>query len=174
MVTGYVKEKETQEKKVPQSFAMVKNVSGALTVNLEAHDFSTPARAIRFRFNQEKQQIPLKWAVGTFVSTSALLQMERGYFTFENLEELIKVAEEMGHYVPDSIKEPQFEIKDIRKALLDDNRKALDRITQNMSSKTKADLLSLSRKYYKKLNAGTIEYLEKKLAVSIKPIDLSD
>lgn len=171
MVTGHINTQTTQSK-APQSFTMVKNVEGALAVNLEAHDFSTPARTIHFRFNQEKQQIPLKWAVGTFVSTSALQQMEGGYFTFENLLDLIKVAEEMGYFVPDSIKEPKVDIKDIRKALLADNRKALDSFMLNMSSKTRGDILSLARSLYSKLSTGTIEYLEGKLAVSLKTVDL--
>jgi len=172
MVTGHVNTQTTQKKAV-QSFVMIKNVEGALAVNLEAHDFSTPARTIHFRFNQDRQQIPMKWAVGTFVSTSALQQMESGYFTFENLSELITVAEEMGYFVPDSIKEPKVDIKDIRKALLADNRKALEQFTLNMSTKTRGDILSISRNLYSKLNTGTIEYLEGKLGVSLKPVDLS-
>jgi hypothetical protein len=99
--------------------------------------------------------------------------MESGYFTFENLQELIKVAEEMGYYVPDSIKEPQVNIKDIRKALIDDNRKVLEKFFLNMSTKTRADMLSIARSLYSKLNTGSIEYLEGKLGVSLKPVDLS-
>lgn len=172
MVTGHINTQAVQ-KKAPTSFTIVKNVEGALAINLESHDFSTPARTIHFRFNQEKQQIPLKWAVGTFVSTSALQQMETGYFTFENLAELIKVAEEMGYFVPDSIKEPKVDIKDIRKALLGDDQKALEKLMLNMSTKTRGDILSIARSLYSKLNTGTIEYLEGKLAVSLKPVDLS-
>jgi len=173
MVTGHINTQNTQVKANPQSFVMVKNVEGALAVNLDAHDFSTPTRTIHFRFNQDTQHIPLKWAVGTFVSTGALQQMESGYFTFENLQELIKVAEEMGYYVPDSIKEPQVNIKDIRKALIDDNRKVLEKFFLNMSTKTRADMLSIARSLYSKLNTGSIEYLEGKLGVSLKPVDLS-
>lgn len=172
MVTGHINTQVVQNKRA-QSFSMIKNVEGALAVNLEAHDFSTPARTIYFRFNQEKQQIPLKWAVGTFVSTSALQQMESGYFTFENLTDLIKVAEEMGYFVPDSIKEPKVDIKDIRKALLSENRKVLEQFMLNMSTKTRGDILSIARSLYGKLNTGTIEYLENQLGVSLKPVDLS-
>ena len=171
MVTGHINTQVTQ-KKAPQSFVMVKNVEGALSVNLDAHDFSTPTKTFRFRFNQDKQHIPLKWAVGAFVSQGATQQMESGYFTFENLDELIKVAEEMGYYVPDSIKNPMVDLKEIRKMLLKDDRKGLERITLNMGTKVRNDLLSLGRKLYPQLNTGTIEFLEKKLAVSIKPVDL--
>ena len=173
MVTGHVNTQTQVKKPTPQSFIMVKNVEGALAVNLEAHDFSTPARTIHFRFNQESQHIPLKWAVGTFVSTGALQQMETGYFTFENLSELIKVAEEMGYYVPDSIKEPKVEIKEIKRAILKDDRKALEKIMLNMSTKTRADILSIARSSYAKLNNESVGFLETKLGVSIKPVDLS-
>jgi len=173
MVTGHVNTQTQVKKPNSNSFVMIKNVEGALAVNLEAHDFSTPARTIYFRFNQERQQIPLKWAVGTFVSTSALQQMENGYFTFENLEELVKVAEEMGYFVPDSIKEPKVDIKQIRTAVTKGDNKMLEKIILNMSTKTRADILSIARKNYGKLNNSTVEFLEKQLGVSIKPVDLS-
>jgi hypothetical protein len=174
MVTGHINtQTSTQANKTTQSFVMVKNVEGALSVNLDAHDFSTPTKTFRFRFNQERQHVPAKWAIGTFVSSGALTQMETGFFTYENLAELIKVAEEMGYYVPDSIKEPRVDIKDIRKALLNDDRRALDSYIMNMTTKTRNDILSVARKLYDKLNTGTIEFLEKRLAVSLKTADLS-
>ncbi len=174
MVTGYVKPEEQNVVANRSTFVMVKNVVGALAVDLESHDFSTPTKTFRFRFNQDTQHIPAKWAVGTFVSPGALNQMENGYFTFDNLGELIKLAEGMGYYVPDSIKEPKVTLQEIKKILLGDNLKALERITKQMSTKTRSDLISLGQKYYGKLNAGTISYLEQALGSSLKPIDLGE
>ena len=175
MVTGYVKP-EDQGTVAPNlnTFVMVKNVVGALAVDLEAHDFSTPTKTFRFRFNQDTQHIPAKWAVGTFVSPGALSQMENGYFTFDNLGDLIKLAESMGYYVPDSIKEPKVTLKEMKKILLADNVQSLEKITKYMSTKTRSDLITLAQKYYDKLNSGTISYLEKTLGSSLKPIELGE
>ena len=88
-----------------------------MTVMLEAEDFSTPIRKISFKFDQEEKQIPIKWAIGALVTDSALRQMEKGYFTFKDMDDYIAMAEEMGHYVPDSIKEPKVTVREMRQAL---------------------------------------------------------
>jgi hypothetical protein len=56
MVTGTVATKETN----PSQFVMVKNIDGRLLVNLESFDFSAPARAIAFNFDQDKTYVQLK------------------------------------------------------------------------------------------------------------------
>lgn len=40
-----------------KQFVMVKNTAGSLTVKLEAYDFSTPARSIKFRHDQDRNYI---------------------------------------------------------------------------------------------------------------------
>ena len=90
----------------PKQFVLKKNVSGGLAVVLEAHDFSVPARKVVFNFNENINYVTTKYALGVFVTPSALRQLEKGYFTFEKLDTLIKMAEELGYYVPDSIKDP--------------------------------------------------------------------
>ena len=168
-VTGTVKPR-TQEK--PKQFVMIKNCEGGLVVPLEAHDYSTPRRRIVFKFNQERHYIPLKWAVGTFVTDEAMKQMEKGYFTYENLGVLIEMAEEMGYYVPDSIKEPKVTLKEMQKALKNSDIKELERITNVITPKIKRDLTQTAQKMYDSLNMNVITFLEEKLKTSLKPIKL--
>jgi hypothetical protein len=173
MVTGTIKPQGEKLKTITQ-FALVKNFVGGMAVTLEAYDFSAPARTIHFNFNQEKMYLPAKWALGVFVTPSALQQMEKGYFTFENLDALIQMAEELGYYVPDSIREPKVTIKEIAKALRSSDMEFLKKITLNLSNKLKSDLTSTAQSMYSSLNQSVIEFLEKQLKVSLKPVDLSE
>lgn len=176
MVTGQINTTKTFEKKQaqPASFVMVKNVVGALAVKLDPYDFMAPARMVRFRFDEERQYVPLKWAIGVFVSNDALKQMEHGYFTFENLKELINLAEEMGHFVPDPIKSPKISLKDMQKALLGSDMKELERIIMIMNSKIRKDLIALAKKLYNRLSVKVVQYLEKNLAVSLQTVVLDE
>lgn len=172
MVTGYVNTNVKKEVKKRTQFTMLKNVEGALAVNLEAHDFSTPPRRIHFKFNEERKYIPVKWALGTFVTDDAIKQMEMGLFTFDNLQELITMAEDEGYYVPDSIKEPKIDIKDIRKALKSNDLKSLETFMVNMTTKTRDDIIDAAKAMYNRLNNDTITLLQEQLRTSLKPIDL--
>lgn len=173
MVTGTITKPQTREGK-PTQFVMIKNAVGGLTVTLEAHDFSTPARPIKFKFNQERNYVQVKWAIGVFVTPSALKQMELGYFTFENLEKLIEMAEDLGYYVPDSIKEPKVTLKEIAHALRSGEKEQLNAITSNLTNKVRQDIITTAQKMYSILNQGTIDFIQSKLKVSLKPVDLSE
>ena len=157
----------------PKQFVMIKNATGGLTVRTEAYDFSVPARDIVFKFDQERNYVNTVYALGVFITPSALKQMELGYFTFENLQTLIKMADNLGIYVPDSIKEPQVTLKDIAKALRNGEIADLDKLTQGMTKKVRGDIIATAQKMYPSLQQGTISYLEKKLGISLKPVNLS-
>lgn len=170
MVTGTIKKIE----EYPKQFVMIKNAVGGLTVKTEAFDFSVPARNIVFKFDQDRNYLMTNYALGVFVTPSALKQMELGYFTFENLDTLIKMADEAGIYVPDSIKDPKVTLKDIAKALRSGEQVELDKLTKNLNRKTRNDIIVTAQKMYNNLQQGVISHLEKKLGVSLKPIDLSE
>lgn len=157
----------------PKQFVMIKNATGGLTVRTEAYDFSVPARDIVFKFDQERNYVNTVYALGIFITPSALKQMELGYFTFENLGILIKMADDLGIYVPDSIKEPQVTLKDIAKALRSGEKADLDKLTQGMTKKVRGDIIATAQKMFPSLQQGVVSYLEKKLGVSLEPINLS-
>lgn len=163
---------ETATKERPNHFRMIKNAVGSLVVNLEPADFSMPARKFRLGYDQDYKVIPSKWAVGVFVSESALKQMELGYFTFENLDVLVEMAEEMGHYVPDSIKNPKISVKDMKKALRSGDVKALDNVMLNASAKNIKDLIALAKSMHSRLNVNMVQHIENTYNVSLAPVDL--
>lgn len=174
MITGTINKPLGEKKNYPTQFVMIKNAVGGLVVKLESHDFSTPLRTINFKFDQERNYVTTKWALGVFVTPSALHQMELGYFTFENLDILIEMAEDFGYYIPNSIKEPQVTLKDIAKVLRSGEISELEKITSRLNTKLRNDLIASAQKMYSILNTNTISYLEKKLNISLKPVDLSE
>lgn len=166
--------KEPVKKAKITQFVMIKNTAGGFSVELEPHDFSAPARRISFRHDQKRNYIPVKWAVGTFVSPSALRQMELGYFTFENLEALIEMAEEMGYYVPDSIKDPKLTLGEIARVIRKGDLNEMEKMTSLLTSKTRRDIIATAQKLYDNLSVSTVMFLEEKLQVILKPISLRD
>jgi hypothetical protein len=156
----------------PSQFKMIKNYVGGLAVIINPYDFSIPARRIDFKFDQELQYLPAKFAIGVFVSDDALRQMEKGYFTFENLEILIKMAEDLGYYVPDSIKEPKITLKELKNLLKKGDVKEMEKTLLNASSKIIGDFITLAKKMYSELNVSVVQYIEKKYQVSLEPINL--
>lgn len=170
MVTGTIR--KTDE--YPKQFVMIKNAVGGLTVKTEAFDFSVPARNIVFKFDQDRNYLMTNYALGVFVTPSALKQMELGYFTFENLDTLIKMAEDAGIYVPDSIKDPRLTLKEIAKILRGGRKEELEKLTQGLTRKTRNDIVVTAQKMYDSLQQGTVGFLEKALGLSLKPIDLSE
>jgi len=155
-------------------FTMVKNFGGGLAVLLESEDYSVPARKIVFGYQEEEKQIPVKWAIGTFVSDSAMKQLKLGYFTFKELDELIAMAEDMGHYVPDYVRAPEVTIRELRKIIRSGNLGELKRVFPGLSKKDKTDLVAMGQKLYNNLNMSIISYIESELKVSLTTINLDE
>ena len=172
MVTGTIQPKIKGEE--PKQFVLVKNCVGSITIVLEAHDFSVPARRISINYDQDRAYIMTRHALGVFVTPSALKQMEEGYFTFENLDTLIEMAEDRGYYVPDSIKEPHVSLKEIASILREGNEKHVKELIGKLNTKLAKDVATAARNLYPQLNQLTIKLLEDALQVSLAPVDLSE
>lgn len=156
------------------SFVMVKNYRGGFGVSLEPWDFSAPARLIRFKFDQDKQHVPTKWALGIFVTPLAIKLLEEGYYTFENLHVLIKMAEDLGLYVPDSIKEPKINLRDLKNALLKNDLAAVKKYMMNASQKLSADFVALARQNFEQLSVAMVTYIQSTFKVSLEEINLNE
>jgi hypothetical protein len=102
--------------------------------------------------------------------------MEKGYFTFENLEELIEMAESEGYglYVPDSIKSPKIMIKDMRQTLARNDIDAIKKLMIGASKQNIADFVSEARKLINKLTVSTVSYIERTYKVSLAEIKINE
>lgn len=79
-----------------KNFTFIKNIKGGLTINLSSYDMMLPNRNFTIPYNIEKVSIPEQYALGLFVSESALQQFKDGYFTIEHFEELEQMAQTIG------------------------------------------------------------------------------
>lgn len=79
-----------------KNFIFKKNIPGGLIFDLESYDFSLPKRTFDMPYNVGQLSIPEQYALGLFVTSSALDMFQAGLFTIEDFEDLKKKAEEIG------------------------------------------------------------------------------
>jgi hypothetical protein len=80
----------------PRTFTFVKNVKGSLYIDLETFDMMGATKTFVFGPTIDKLIIPYPYALGLFVSPSALDMYRNGIFTIENDAELYKAGVEQG------------------------------------------------------------------------------
>lgn len=78
------------------TYTFVKNVKGKLVISLDTFDMQAPTRNFVISHTLEKIVVPYNYALGLFVSPSALSQYRNGYFKIENVKELIRDGIERG------------------------------------------------------------------------------
>lgn len=154
-------------------FAMIKNVEGALSVNLDSYDGSTPPRRIEFKSTVERRYVTRKYAIGVFVSHEALEQMEKGYFTFAEMPKLVEQAEAEGFYVPEAIKTPKVTLRELSILMTTSNLKGLQSKMQNATKKTQTDIVGLGRSLYKKLNIDIVDLIESTYKVQLRTVEIN-
>ena len=165
---------ETQPVRRPKNqYVMVKNYVGGLSVGIDPHDFSMPTRKFNFEHNVDRIYIPAKFALGVFVTPSALKILEEGYITFEGMKDLIQEAEDLGYYVPESVKNPKVTHKEIRALLRAGDVNKMKTILLNATKKTEQDFIDIAKQLYSNLSMNVVHFLEKEYKVSLKPIDLN-
>jgi hypothetical protein len=167
---------EKQEKKIyPKQFKMIKNFRGSFSTVLEPFDYTAPARKITFKHADESQSIPAKYALGVFNNNIAMKQIEKGYFTFENLEILLQMAEEEGLFVPTSLfTQKVYTFREIKEILASGDISKVEKLLDNASLKTLSDVKAFTTKMYATLNMSVIAFLEKIYKVSLAPINLDE
>lgn len=162
------------ENSFPNHFILMNNYKGSLLIKIDPYDFAGPTRSFRVRHNIEKLPIPANYALGVFMSPGALRLMEAGYFVFEDVETLIKMAESKGLYVPDSIKNRKFTLKDFERVLIKGDVEKIKKELEGASRKTIRDVITIARELYSRLSVMMVDYFEKTYKVSLSSINLND
>lgn len=84
------------------------------------------------------------------------------------------MAEDLGLYVPDSIKEPKINLKDIKNALLKNDLTAVKKYMMNASQKLTADFIALARQNFALLSVAMLTYIQSTFKVSLEEINLNE
>lgn len=80
----------------PKTFVFKKNIKGTLFIDLETYDMMGVPKTFVFGPSIDQLVIPYPYALGLFVSQSAMNQYKLGCFTIEREDELFKAAVEQG------------------------------------------------------------------------------
>lgn len=164
----------TETKTFPNHFMLVNNYKGSLLVEIDSYDFSRPTRSFKLRHNVPKLAIPTNYALGIFITPGALRLMERGYYVIENVETLIKMAEDKGFYVPDSIKNRKYTLEDFKNLLIKGDIKEMEKQLTQATRKTARDVIALAREVYSKLSVQMVQLIEQRYKVVLSPINLNE
>ena len=79
-----------------KNYTFVKNVKSGITITLESSNMQLPARSFTMVGNVTQIAVPEEYALGLFVTDSALNMLKDGYFIVKDLNELRKKANEIG------------------------------------------------------------------------------
>lgn len=175
-MTQFVKKELAEElqKEYPRNFTIVKNRRGGLAFQLQPFDYSAPERLIFMKWDKEFEVLPTKWILGIFTNEGPLRQLERGYFTVQNLDLLIELAESEGLYVPDSIKEPKITIKQMEKALIKGDIALIKTLMALATKKDIQDFVDAARRVITRMNYETVAWVQNTYKVSLATINLDE
>lgn len=162
---------EKDKKKERTFFKMIKTIDGHLVVEVDYNDFSGPKTRLDFKWNEPHKIIPVKLALGVFVTGDALNMMRKGLFTFEDVDILVEMAEDLGYYIPEDLFKYKYSDKDIRTILVTNRIEEVEKLFINADATVKRNILSAANVVFKELTHSTISFLEEKLGVAVNPIN---
>lgn len=153
----------------PRTFTFVKNVKGSLYIDLETFDMMGVRKTFVFGPTIDKLVIPYPYALGLFVSPSALAMYRSGIFTIENENELYKAGVEQG-FVAREEKPEVTKLIDIENAIKGNKIRALkDLIVKGKEDPVVVNnVLSCAREYFDGLSNEMVELIQDATGVDLR------
>lgn len=142
-----------------KNYTFVKNVKGGLTITLESWNMQLPLRHFNMIGNVSQIAIPEDYALGLFVSDSALTMYKNGYFTIANFSELQKKAREIGLFADEEI-DDCYSLAEIEKFIVKQNVKKVEEIIARNKRVEIDGLVTLAREHFDELPASIITQIE--------------
>lgn len=142
-----------------KNYTFVKNVKGGLTIRLDSWNMQLPTRDFRMMGLVEQIAIPEEYALGLFVTDSALHMMKNGYFTVRNFAELQKKAKEIGLFADDTV-EKLYSKEDIEKFVVKQDSKKIAEIIERNVRVEIDNLITIAREHFDELPSGIITQIE--------------
>lgn len=153
----------------PRTFTFVKNVKGALYVDLETYDMMGAPKTFVFGPTIEKLVIPYPYALGLFVSPAALNMYRNGIFLIENESELYKAGVEQG-FVAREERPEVTRLVDIENAIKGNKIKVLkDLIKKGTNDPILVDnVLTCAREYFDGLSNEMVDLIQEATGVDLR------
>lgn len=142
-----------------KNYTFVKNVKGGLTITLDSWNMQLPTKNFTMTGNVEQIAVPEDYALGLFVSDSALSMLASGYFRVLNLGELQKKATEIGLFANPDISNC-YSIEETEKFVKTHNLKKIQEIISRNRRVEIDNLVTIVREQIDTIPSNIITQIE--------------
>ena len=142
-----------------KNYTFVKNVKGGLTIKLDSWNMQLPTRSFSLVGNVNQIAIPEEYALGLFVSDSALSMFKNGYFRINNLNELQKSAKEIGLFADTELTNC-YSVEEIEKFVSKNDVKKIQSIIDEGKRVEIDNLVTIVREKIDSLPSSIIKQVE--------------
>ena len=149
-----------------KTYSFVKNVRGSLSFPLYNYDM-TVKRGFTIAHNVNKIVVPHQFALGLFVTPSALQQLKMGYFTIENFNDLVKEAIEKGLCAEEDYPDIAS-LVEIKQMVTTNNTYKIKKLLSKHNSVEISNLISFAKEHYGKLNQTNKNLIEQECGVELE------
>lgn len=149
-----------------KTYSFVKNVRGSLSFPLYNYDM-TVKRGFTIAHNITKIVVPHQFALGLFVTPSALQQFKNGYFTIENFKDLVKDAMEKGLCAEEEYPDIASLIE-IEQMVTTNNTVKIRKLLSKKNPIEISNLISFAKEHYGKLNQTNKNLIEQECGVELE------
>lgn len=153
----------------PKTFVFKKNIKGYLFIDLETYDMMGAPKTFIFGPTVDRLVIPYPYALGLFVSQSAMDQYKLGCFTIEREDELFKAAIEQGFVAAED--KPDIALLVDVENIIKNNKvsKMRDLIKKAETDATLVDnILSCAREHFDTLSNEMVELIQTAAGVDLR------
>ena len=142
-----------------KTYTFVKNIRGSITFPLESYNMQLPTKMFTIPANVKSIVVPFPYALGLFISTDALGQMELGYFTVNDFESLKAAAIEIGFYPNDS-QEEVIKVDDIESKILAGDVEYIKKVINTKNKVYLDNIIAIAQDKYDQLSNGMVRLIE--------------
>lgn len=149
-------------------FIITKTIPGEVYFELSPIDNTEQRRVVKLTEAAPTIRLPYNWALGVFLNPIVYKMFQRGIFTFNDVDTVLKAAYEEQVYFDEKLDfEPaQPKVNDDVLTALKSGKK--DTILKLMKTETdKSRVLTVAHDHMDELTQGVISFLEKELNVQL-------
>lgn len=150
-----------------KNYTFVKNVKGGLTITLDSWNMQLPTRNFSMSGNVTQIAVPEDYALGLFISDSALSMFYNGYFVVSNLKELQNKARELGLFADAEI-DNCYTVQEVENFVVKQNVKKIQEIIDNHKFVEFDNLVTIVREHIDELPSNIISQVEEACGAELR------